>query len=426
MSHGIRSSASNSLVLRLRWKTTLFVAILGAAATLVVALPASAASSYIVVLTPTAKVNTVLKNYQVSPTNVYHAAINGFAAPLTQDQITRLEKDPVVASITPDSSFSFASKPPPPPPQQQPQQVKNWSRRVGGPLSPTAKIDGIDERVDVDVAILDTGIQPDHPDLNVVGGVDCGSGQGWADQSGHGTMVAGIVGALDNQIDVVGIAPGARLWAVRVMGRNGTGSESAVLCGIDWVTAHANIIDVANMSLGFTKHTDTGNCGFGRSNDRDPLHQALCASVAAGVTFVVSAGNDAQDAANQTPAAYPEVITVSAMADYDGQPGGLAPTTCSDQTDDTFATFSNFGAAVDLAAPGVCITSTYIGSQLAFGDGTSFASPIVSGAAALYKATHPSATADQVRAALISLAESGPIPGDPDSYGEGIVNVSTL
>jgi len=163
------------------------------------------------------------------------------------------------------------------------------------------------------------------------------------------------------------------------------------------------------------------------------MHQAICASVAAGVTYVVSAGNETQDTVNQKPAAYPEVIAVSAMTDTDGQPGGLGPSSdslapCTDagEIDDTFAKFSNFGAVVDIAAPGVCSVSTYIASQYAIGSGTSFAAPVVSGAAALYKATHPSATPAQVRAALISLEEPGPIPGDPDSYPEGIVNVSTL
>ena len=101
-------------------------------------------------------------------------------------------------------------------PLDQPAQaVKAAVRRVGGLESPTAKIDGIDERIDVDIAILDGGIQPDHPDLNVVGGQNCvGNGKSWDDRDGHGTMVAGFAAAKDNSIGVVGVAPGARLWAV--------------------------------------------------------------------------------------------------------------------------------------------------------------------------------------------------------------------
>ena len=94
--------------------------------------------------------------------------------------------------------------------------------------------------------------------------------------------------------------------------------------------------------------------------------------------------------------------------------------------DDTFAIFSNFGSVVDLAAPGVCTTSTYPGGLYAVGSGTSFSAPRVAGAASLYIANHPGASPADVRAALISLAEPGPIPGDPDAYPEGIVNVSTL
>jgi subtilisin family serine protease len=94
--------------------------------------------------------------------------------------------------------------------------------------------------------------------------------------------------------------------------------------------------------------------------------------------------------------------------------------------DDTFATFSNFGTTVDISAPGVCITNTYPGGLHAVGSGTSFAAPLVSGAAALYLANHPGASPATVKAALLALAEPGPIPGDPDAFHEGIVNVSTL
>jgi subtilisin family serine protease len=142
----------------------------------------------------------------------------------------------------------------------------------------------------------------------------------------------------------------------------------------------------------------------------------------------VGAGNDSVDASDSLPASYDEVITVSAISDKDGQPGGLGgQLDClPSELDDTFATFSNFGADVDISAPGACIGSTYPGGLYATDSGTSLATPLVAGAAALYIANHPGASPADVRAALISLAEPGPIPGDPDAFPEGIVNVSTL
>jgi subtilisin family serine protease len=284
---------------------------------------------------------------------------------------------------------------------------------------------------------VDSGVDATHPDLNVAGGADCSGNNNGAlrDKHGHGTFVAGTIGAIDNTIGKVGVAPGARIWSVQVFNNNGSITDAALLCAVDWITAHASTIEVANMSLG-GRDPATDNCGIApRKKDGDPLHAAICASVVAGVTYVVSAGNDSVDTHTITPASYPEVITVSAIADSDGQPGGLGPTepappcgpnSLPSMSDDTFATFSNFGADVDLAAPGVCVTSTWPGGLYAFSSGTSFSAPLVAGAAALYISTHPGAAPAQVRSALIAAAEPGPITGDPDSYREGIVNVSSF
>src|SRR6266511_3536339 len=185
----------------------------------------------------------------------------------------------------------------------------------------SAGVVGVDAKLDVDVAVIDTGVDVRHPDLNVLRsrGKNCTDERGVDDQNGHGTHVAGIIGARDNDIGVVGVAPGARLWAVRVLNPAGSGSFASVICGVDWVTAHRDVIEVANMSLGGTGSEPPGSgCATG-----DPLHDAICNSVAAGVTYTVAAGNEADDAANHVPAAYDEVITVSALADFDGQPGGL-------------------------------------------------------------------------------------------------------
>jgi subtilisin family serine protease len=145
--------------------------------------------------------------------------------------------------------------------------------------------------------------------------------------------------------------------------------------------------------------------------------------VAAGVTYVVAAGNSSSDASFFVPANFPEVITVSAITDFDGAPGGAGAPTCAYGTDDQFAGFSNFGPPVDLAAPGVCVLSTWRGGGYNTISGTSMASPHVTGAAALYKSTHPSATPAQVKAAL-QAAGTFDWTGDPDTTKEPLVNVS--
>ncbi len=278
------------------------------------------------------------------------------------------------------------------------------------------------------MAVLDTGVDAHHPDINYAGGVNCLDGANphhgaGVDPFGHGTGVAGIAGAIDNKIGMVGVAPGVRIWSVRVLDQNDNGTDSSVLCGLDWVAAHADTIDVANMSLG-GEGTDTPNCGAG--NPSDAIHLAVCNVAKRGVTEIAAAGNTSQDAAGFVPAAYPEVITVSAIADYDGLPGGHAQpfTDCPYGADDAFATFSDFGKVVDIAGPGTCVVTTFPNNSYTFWSGTSFSAPIVAGVAALYISHHKHATPTQVRRAILNAATPGPIPGDPDSYPEGLVNAA--
>jgi subtilisin len=388
---------------------------------------------YIVVLKDGTNPAAAAAKYNVTPSAVYTTALKGYAAALSKAQLNKVSSDAATDYVNQDESFTVGDKPTATTtPPQPPQFIDSSRRRIGALESPTAKIDGIDERVNADVAVLDTGIDSTHPDLNVVGGVDCAPGHGSEDQDpvdAHGTMVGGFAAAIDNAIGEVGVAPGARLWAVRVMNQNGFGADSRIVCGIDWVTRHADVIDVANMSLG-GRLNKIDSC---EKKSRYAYHKAICSSVAAGVTYVVAAGNETIDAGAVKPAAYPEVITVSAMADNDGKPGGLggsfpvclksSPVT---EQDDTFALFSNFGSVVDLSAPGVCIGSTFSGGFYGFGSGTSYAAPHVAGAAALYLANHPNATPAEVRQALIDRREQTAFPDDPDGIPEGVVNVAGL
>jgi subtilisin family serine protease len=228
--------------------------------------------------------------------------------------------------------------------------------------------------------------------------------------------VAGTIAALDNSDGAVGVAPGAKLYGIKVLNNSGIGFQSWIIKGIDWVTGRkAEFNDgsadgdpginfaVANMSLGGSG-TD-GSCAG------NAYHRAICNSVAAGVTYTVAAGNSNADLKNSVPAAYDQVLTVTAASDSDGVPEGkgAAPSCRTSEKDDQAATFSNFATLASdqnhtIAAPGVCIFSTWKNGGYNTISGTSMASPHVAGAAALYKAKNPSATPAQVMAKLRSDA----------------------
>ncbi|HET7678301.1 MAG TPA: S8 family serine peptidase, partial [Candidatus Limnocylindrales bacterium] len=309
-------------------------------------------------------------------------------------------------------------------------------RRVYAHRSPLAKIDGIDDPLDVDIAIIDTGVDRNHTDLNVVGGYNCTSSTraAWSDYHGHGTHVAGTAAARDNSFGVVGVAPGARIWSVRILDSTGEGLLSWYVCGIDWITAQKDplqptrpLIEVANMSV-YKAGSDDGNCGLTRT---DVVHQAICRSVATGITYVAAAGNERKNAMYGMPSSYNEVITVSALADTDGLRGGLGGAACYSwggyDQDDTLADFSNYGADVDLIAPGKCIYSTMPGNKYGLMSGTSMATPTVAGAAALYLAGHPGASPLSVKYALQAAGSYDWRTGsDKDAYPERLLDVSTI
>jgi subtilisin family serine protease len=389
------------------------VAAIGSAA----ADPSTSSSGYIVLLKPGVDVPSAAAEHArahgATVGHIYTHAVRGYSAHMSAAAAARLAGDARVRLVQPDGTATVDA-----------QTTPTGINRADAELSPTAAIDGTDTRIDVDVAVIDTGIDLDHPDLNVytAGAMNCSTGRSANDGNGHGTHVAGTIAALDNTAGVVGMAPGARLWPVRVLNNAGSGSWSDVICGVDYVTAHASEIEVANMSLGGSG-SDQDACG----TDRDALHEAICAAVGAGVTFVVAAGNETDNAANHVPAAYDEVITVSALADFNGRPGGGAAPTCRSDVDDTLADFSNFGSDVDLIAPGVCINSTWKRAGYNTISGTSMASPHVAGGAALYKATHRSASPATVKSALQAAGTTDySTAGDPDGIQESLLNVATF
>lgn len=300
--------------------------------------------------------------YGITSIDVYEHAIKGLSAKIPEKKIDAVSKDPKVEFIEHDY-FVTAN--------QVSQILPSGVNRIDADLSEKARIDNTDDRIDAGIAIIDTGIDLDHPDLNVVSGVSFVKNAKTADDdNGHGTHVAGVAAAIDNDFGVVGVAPGARLYAVKVLDSTGLGTVSQVVKGLDWVVKNSDTVDVANLSLNCMCHSKT-------------MHKAVQKAAMEGIVIVVAAGNNSSDASNFEPAAYSEVIAVSAIIDTDGRCGGIGP--LSDfGNDDSVYPFNNFGSAVDIAAPGVGILSTFKDGGYSVLSGTSMASPHVAGAVALY------------------------------------------
>lgn len=378
-------------------------------------IPREINSSHIVVFKPDVDTDLVA-NELSSRFNLivgfrYRHALRGMAIKASPKSLARLSADPRIAYIEPDVIVTTAA-----------QTLPTGINRINAEIDPVANIDGVDERVDVDIAVLDTGIDWNHPDLNVYKYAYCKQ-QGWNyqckegdagtyDGHSHGTHVAGTAAALDNSSGVVGVAPGARVWAVKVLEDNGEGSGSQLIAGVDYVTQHADKIEVANLSL-------TGPGTF------QALDDAITNSVAAGVVYVLAAGNDAADVSTVFPSGHPQAITVSALEDYDGLSGGLS----GSGQDDSFAWFSNYGTGVDIMAPGVGIRSTMPGGGLGYKSGTSMAAPHVAGAVGLYLAQNPGAIPAVVKAALVAAGDLTPCANssagicadDPDGVQEPLL-----
>jgi subtilisin len=314
----------------------------------------------------------------------YRRALKGFSAQLNANQLEKLRQDPDVAFVDRDRQVHALDL------VASGETVPSGVRRMGAAAGTSVRAAG------ANVAVIDTGIDLAHSDLNAIDGVDCVTpGTSAQDDEGHGTHVAGSIGARNTGSGLVGVAPGTKVFAAKVLNASGSGTISQVICGIDWVTSTRsdanpdNDIAVANMSLG-----GVGSPVKSCSTTTDAEHKAICNATAKGVTFVVAAGNNGWDfdyaPAPDTPAAYPEVLTVSALSDSDGAGGALgpAPACRTSERDDRYASFSNYaatsaGQAHTIAAPGVCILSTRMGGGTTTMSGTSMATPHIAGAVAL-------------------------------------------
>lgn len=304
---------------------------------------------------------------------VYTSALRGYAARVPADRLAAVAADPDVAFVSEDRAVRTTDG--------HAGELPFGVDRIDGEASTRSSTTNTGPAV----AVIDTGSGP-HSDLNIAGGKNCSTGKSYNDGNGHGTHVAGTIAAKKNGVGVVGMLPGAPIYSVRVLDNRGSGTWSSVICGIDWVTANAASlgITVANMSLGGSG-ADGGDC----ATTGEAMQKAICGSVAAGVTYVVAAGNSGADMKDFVPAAYDQVLSVTALADFNGAPGGGAAATCRADVDDTAADFSNFTTkghadeAHTIAAPGVCIKSTWKGGGYKTISGTSMASPHAAGTAAV-------------------------------------------
>ena len=297
---------------------------------------------------------------------VYSHALRGYAATIPNARLARIQADARVDYVEPDGVVSVVA------------QTLPWGiDKVDADVSSTLAGNGSGAVGNVRSYVIDTGVDTSHPDLNVVGHVNFASGPN-KDCNGHGTHVAGTVAARDNASDVVGVAPGAPTIGVKVLNCSGSGTNSGVIAGVDWVTANAVKPAVANMSLG--------------GSASQAVDDAVRRSAASGVFYAVAAGNDGADACSKSPA--------RAGA---GTNNGIMTVAATDSADNE-ASWSNFGSCVDLWAPGVSILSTKKGGGTTTMSGTSMASPHGAGGGALYLSSSPGASPSSVESALKSAA----------------------
>lgn len=326
-----------------------------------------------------------------------HTLINAISARIPEEQIEVLKKDPAVAYVEPDVTVGLTE--PVTGLSLSPEYDSSWGvARIGGAEAAAAGFTG----AGVKVAILDSGIDCTHPDLND----NCRTGYNFAYDNNdtfddgyisHGTHIAGIIGARNNGTGVVGVAPAAELYPVKVLGGMVMGDLSDILAGMEW--SIANKMNVINLSIGAPMDS--------------PSFKDVCDRAFQAGIVVVSAGGNAGGSLIDFPAAYDSVIAVGAT-----------------NQDNTIATFSNYGPKIELAAPGVNISSTVRGGGYGVMRGTSQATAFVSGAAAVLFSKKIADTngdgrsADEIRTLLASSATDLGATGRDPYFGYGLINLT--
>ncbi|MGJ0153068.1 S8 family peptidase [Streptomyces sp. CH8.1] len=349
--------------------------------------PGTVPNSYIVTLKDTAPRSTsasgklVAKKYGAKIDRTYSAALNGYSVEVSQAQAEKLAADPAVQSVVQNRTFTVSATQPAPP---------SWGLdRADQRALPLNQSYTYPDKAGEGVTayVIDTGVRITHQDFGgrASYGYDAIDNDYTAqDGHGHGTHVAGTVAG-----GAYGVAKKAKIVGVRVLDNTGSGTTAQVVAGIDWVTRNAVKPAVANMSLGGGADT--------------ALDTAVRNSIASGITYAVAAGNESADASTKSPARVAEAITVGATTNTDAR-----------------ASYSNYGPALDIFAPGSAITSAWGTGDTATNtiNGTSMATPHVAGAAAVYLSQNPSSTPAQVTTALIGSATpdkvTGPGAGSPN------------
>ncbi len=330
---------------------------------------------------------TTYSSFDIASEEISHEfeSVDMIEAELSEEQVAELENNPNVSYVEKDI-----------PVHAYQQEVPYGIEKVQAPLAHQNGNTG----EGVKLAVIDTGIDSSHEDLNVLGGYsvfDSGvDADPFYDGSGHGTHVAGTAAALDNNVGVVGVAPDADLYAVKVLNSSGSGTSSGVAQGVEW--AIQNGMDVINMSLGSSAHSQA---------IQDVVDAAYYEH---DILVVAAAGNEGNALGTGDtvgyPAQYDSAFAVAATDQYDQR-----------------ASFSSTGPAVDISAPGVDIYSTVPGNGYSSLNGTSMASPHVAGAGAVIRSSFPGADAADVRSLM--QAASKYIGSNTYWYGTGLLQVNT-
>ncbi|MFE2011499.1 S8 family peptidase [Streptomyces sp. NPDC059491] len=350
--------------------------------------PGAVDGSFVVILDASANKEALAKKYGGTLQRSYGSEVNGFSASgLTVQEAKRLAADPAVGTVVQNKRFSINETQEKPPSWGLDRIDQAETAGDEKYTYPDAGGEG------VTAYVIDTGVRITHQDFGgrATHGFDAVDKDDSADDgNGHGTHVAGTIAGTSH-----GVAKKAKIVAVRVLDDNGSGTTDQVVAGIDWVTEHHSGPSVANMSLG--------------GGADEALDAAVQRAIASGVTFAVAAGNESSDAGQGSPSRVPEAITVA-----------------SSTKDDEQSDFSNFGAVVDLYAPGSDITSDWNDSDTGVKtiSGTSMATPHVVGAAALYLAAHPSATPAETAAALTGAATADAIKNPSSGTANKLLKIT--